>query len=681
MTLRARLQGLFLARYGVVVLSVALGLLAWVGLSRLSGDWLPSLEERSGDLIWRVGAERVDERRLIIVDINERSLQEIGPWPWPRATQARLIEQLTKAGVRQQILDIVLADARPDDAVLNRVLQQQQPVLAQIFALDSGAGPSSGRLAGALDWAACPPLFPQATGYLATATTLAARLVGHITPRVAPDGVVRHQPAIICHDGLSYPALSLAALMNGTAETGLILQRGASPIEAPWILSGRSQALPAVPLDENGDIRIPWRLHPHSLISLSAADVLAERVPAGLLHNAWVLVGSSAFGLHDTIATPFEGAGAGLQVHAAIITAMIDGRIPSTPSGAPAYRVIMALLGIALLLVMARERKRFPIYLVPLAAAAWGLVLWALHSLLQLKASLWLGWADPALFVGLCGLTMGILEHARSRVDRNRLYTHLSSYLPAPVAEALAQQSPSNAIRASTRQVSVLFADIRNFSAYCEVRPPEEAAAVLHAFFSTAARVIEAHGGVIESFQGDAVFAVWNSDGKADPQTTQSMPYDTAEHTFEPESEPVSVWGESPGPQAPGRNGKPSHAQMALNAAISLQLAIQGVLPDPAPAGLEPLALGIGIETGPAMSGSFGLASRRTHMVMARSRPIGSRLVAMTADLAHPILVGEGLAAQVGGIGLKSMGTFLLDGLRVPHHVYAPPLFDTINVQ
>ena len=151
MTLRARLQGLFLARYGVVVLSVALGLLAWVGLSRLSGDWLPSLEERSGDLIWRVGAERVDERRLIIVDINERSLQEIGPWPWPRATQARLIEQLTKAGVRQQILDIVLADARPDDAVLNRVLQQQQPVLAQIFALDSGAGPSSGRLAGALD--------------------------------------------------------------------------------------------------------------------------------------------------------------------------------------------------------------------------------------------------------------------------------------------------------------------------------------------------------------------------------------------------------------------------------------------------------------------------------------------------------------------------------------------------
>jgi adenylate cyclase len=672
---------MFRARYGVVVLSVALGLLGWAAIRSLTGNWLPMLEDRSGDLVWRMGAERKDERRLILVDINEQSLREIGPWPWPRATQARLIEQLAKAGARQQILDIVLADARPDDALLKQVLQQQQSVLAQIFALDPGTGPSSGKPAGALDWTACPPLFPLATGYLATAPTLAGRLVGHITPRVATDGVVRHQPAIICSDNGSYPALSLVALMNGTGETGLVLQRGASPLDAPWMLSGRSQAFPAIPLDENGDIRIPWKLHPHSFISLSAADVLADRVPAGLLNGAWVLVGSSAFGLHDVIATPFEGAAAGLQVHAEIITAMIDGRMPATPSGAPAYRFIMAVLGIALLMFMARERKRFPVYLVPLAAAAWCLVLWGVHGLFQIKASIWLGWADPALFVGLSGVTMGILEHARSRVDRDRLYTHLSSYLPAPVAEALAQQSPSSAIRASTRQVSVMFADIRNFSAYCEARPPEEAAAVLHAFFSTAARVIKAHGGVIESFQGDAVFAVWNSDGKAEQQTTQSMNLDAPEHSFEPESDPISVWGVAPEPQVPERTGRPSHAQLALNAAISLQQAIQGVLPDPAPAGLEPLALGIGVETGPAMSGSFGLASRRTHMVMGRTVTIASRLVGMTADLAYPILVGEGLAAQVGGIGLKSMGVFLLDGLRVPHHVYAPPISAAPTVQ
>jgi adenylate cyclase len=182
---------MFRARYGVVVLSVALGLLGWATIRSLTGNWLPMLEDRSGDLVWRMGAERKDERRLILVDINEQSLHEIGPWPWPRATQARLIEQLAKAGARQQILDIVLADARPDDALLEQVLQQHQSVLAQIFALDPGTGPSSGKPAEHLTgrpvrrcslWQ--PVIWPPLP-------TLAGRLVGHITPRVATDGVVR----------------------------------------------------------------------------------------------------------------------------------------------------------------------------------------------------------------------------------------------------------------------------------------------------------------------------------------------------------------------------------------------------------------------------------------------------------------------------------------------------------
>jgi adenylate cyclase len=363
-------------------------------------------------------------------------------------------------------------------------------------------------------------------------------------------------------------------------------------------------------------------------------------------------VGSSAFGLNDAIATPFGGAGAGLQVHAQVITALIDGRTPYTPRGVALAQILAAALGAALLLLLARKpsqnaafsqplRQRFPVVLLPLVASLWCVVLWAGHAVLLGRWALWLGWLDPALFVLATGSIMGILEHAQSRIDRDRLYTHLSSYLPAPVAAALALQAPSGAIKASTNQVSVLFADIRNFSAYCEARPPEEAAAVLHAFFSTATRVVEAEGGVIEAFQGDAILAVWN--GEPAPGATQS-------------------------------GSSSDHARRALQAAIKLQSAMQGVLPDPAPAGLEPLSLGIGAETGPAMAGSFGLASRRTHMVMGRTVTIASRLVEMTAELAHPILVGEGLAAQLGGAGLESMGTFLLDGMRKPHHIYAYPL-------
>jgi len=637
----------WLARSGVALPGLALAALLWLLLHYSAAPMLAQLQDRAGDLIWQHAAQRQDERRLIVIDIDEASLREVGPWPWPRATQARLMQQLGALGTRLQIYDMVLPDPRPDDATLLRSIDQQRPVLAQVFALEQGGRPSVGHLSGALPWATCPPPFGSASGYLGNfAAPGPGQRTGHITPRIAADGVVRHQPAVICYQGQSYPALGLAAYMQGSDETQLVLERGSHWLDPAWKLSAPNLAPGTIPLDARGDLRVSWRLHPDNFVSLSAADVLAGRVPAGLLNNAWTLIGSSAFGLNDTIATPYGGAGAGLQVHAQIITALIDGRTPYTPVAEPLLQTLAAALGALLLLLLMRPSARavasgqqFPAYLLPLVAGLWCLLLWAASAALLIHNALWIGWVNPALYILVAGSTLGILTHAQSRLDRNRLYAHLSSYLPAPVAAALALQAPSDAIKASTNQVSVLFADIRNFSAYCEARPPEEAAAVLHAFFTTATPIVEAHGGVIEAFQGDAILAVWNGN---------------------PTQAPASA--------------HPGHARRALQAAIELQAAMHGVLPDPAPAGLEPLSLGIGVETGPAMAGSFGLASRRTHMVMGRTVTIASRLVEMTAELAHPILVGEGLAAQIGGEGLQSMGTFLLEGLRVPHHIYAHPL-------
>ncbi len=627
-------------RRWVAGLSLSLALLLWAASAFFSGGWLAQLEERSGDLVWRLTADRKDERRLIVVDVDERSLRDVGPWPWPRATQAKLIERIAEEGAHQQILDIVFADPRPDDAVLAKVLASRNAVLAQVFALEQGGSPSGGQLTGALRWPSCPAPFGQATGYLANTEALAhaGLAAGHITPRVSEDGLVRHQPAVICHEGRAYPSLGLAALMQGMSETGLVLQRGHGWWAPAWRLGGASQAMEPVPLDERGDVRVPWRVHPDSLISLSASDVLKGRVPSGLLKNAWVLVGSSAFGLNDSIATPFAGAGAGLQAHAQIVTGLLDGRMPYQPQAAMALQLLAALCGAAVLVGLSAHRW-FPAPSVPLLGLGWGCGLWLVHCYALSEHSVWLGWVHPAAFVLALGLALGAIEHAKSRLDRDRLFTHLSSYLPAPVAAALALQKPSSAIEASTRQVSVMFADIRNFSAYCEVRPPEEAAAVLHAFFSVATRVVEQHGGVVESLKGDAVVAVWGA------EATQEAPLN-------------------------------QQAKAALDAALALQQAAKPALPDPAPEGLEPLALGIGLETGPALAGSFGLASRRTHLVMGRTVTVASRLSDMTADLSHPILIGEGMAAQVREVALESMGTFLLDGLKVPHHVYAYPLTD-----
>jgi adenylate cyclase len=639
--------------YGAAAAALLVAAVVGLALGWLRPGWLDGLAERSTDWAWRQIAQPLEERRLVVVDIDERSLAEVGPWPWPRATQARLLNRLAEGGAGLQILDVVFADARPDDAALQRAIAAHQPVLAQVFALPGqGDQTRTGEPGGALPGLRCPAPFGAASGHVANdpaltrAATAAGAPIGHITPRLARDGVVRGQPAVLCHQDAAYPALALAALMKATGETGVQVQRGSGLFEAPWLLQGTQGRMPVVPLDAQGDLRVPWWGAPSSWVSLSAADVLAGRVPAGLLQNTWVLVGSSAFGLNDTVATPFAAGASGAQVHAQLITALVDGRLPFTPRAAPGLQFLAAAAGLGLLGLLvapapARLRRVLPrvgLPWLPVLGGVWALVLLGLHVSALAWAGWLISWIEPALAVIAGALAWAMVEHGLSRRDRDRLFSHLSSYLPAPVAAALAAQGPSSAVSARAGQVSVLFADIRNFSAYGEARPPEESMAVLHAFFSAASRIVEAEGGIIESFQGDAIMAVWQADDSSSA---------------------------SAGVQA----------RRALQAAVQLQAAAQGLLPDPAPAGLEPLALGIGLESGPAMSGSLGVASRRTHMVMGRTVTIASRLVGMTADLGYPILVGEGLAAQVNASGLQSLGTFMLDGVRMPHHVYAYPLF------
>jgi adenylate cyclase len=248
----------------LVPLSLLLALIVWGALQWLAGPLLGRLDERAADLAWLLTAQHKDERRLIIVDIDEKSLREVGPWPWPRSTQARLMERLAQAGVSQQVHDVVFAETRAGDDELAAAVRQRRPVLAQVFALQQGGATSGGQLAGALPWPGCPAPFDAATGYLANAPAVAAAAgqVGHITPRIASDGAVRHVPAVICYQGRSYPALSLAAMLAGSNETDLALRRGTGWLDADWRLESAALAQGSIPLDAQGGLApAPRQLH------------------------------------------------------------------------------------------------------------------------------------------------------------------------------------------------------------------------------------------------------------------------------------------------------------------------------------------------------------------------------------------------------------------------------------
>lgn len=610
-----------------------LAFVLWLGsISGFSGT-LAMLEELSGDWIWRMTAAEVRERRIILIDIDEPSLRQLGPWPWPRQRIAELSDRLAAEGAGMQIFDIVFPSTADNDARLLASLQKNNAVLSQIFALEPNTQAASGQPTAALAWAACPPDLPQALGYIANDPLFAKLPVGHITPLVENDGMVRRQPAVICSQDKPYPALFVAVLAQALGGPAVALGTGSGLWAPARKLSGPALQEGGIPLDVQGNVRIPWTLRPEGFISISASDVLAGRTPQGLLDNAWVLVGSTALGLNDRVATPFASSSAGLMVHAQLLRGALDGRLPATPRLAPYYELLAALVGVVLLAALGAAARKS---LLQLAAGAAGSVvaLWLLKAALLVRAALWIEWVPVALYLLLYALSLGLLAYAHSRRDRDRLYTHLASYLPGPVAAALVRKDPSGAIDADRRNVTVLIADIRNFSAYCETRPPEASTAVLHAFFSMVTDKVEQHGGLVESLQGDAVLAVWGS-GEGGP---------------EPEA--------------------------ALQAALDILHEGQRLLPAPAPDDLAPLALGIGLETGLATVGSFGPVRRRTHLVIGHTVTTAARLQEMTAELAHPILVGEGMAAGVASHRLESQGVFLLDGLRAPCHIYAYPLED-----
>ncbi|SFC17341.1 adenylate cyclase [Polaromonas sp. OV174] len=630
---------------------LALAALVWLVWLAVSPGSLRQLDERSTDFLWRLTASETPERRVIFIDIDDASLAQVGSWPWPREVMAQLTRKLDQQGVGLKLFDVVFPDGRDGSAELSRALAvhdaESPSVLAQVFALRNESQLRSGALAGAVPGVGCQTPSLPAQGFIANAPGLHQR-AGHITPTLDADGAVRRIPGFVCFDDHTYSSLTLAGLaalvppvaLDAQAQrlSALLPVAGVGPWQPAWQLVIPSLPGSRIGMDAQGQIRVPYGVSRKAMTAISAADVLQDKVPAGMLKDAWVIVGASAFGLADAVPTALGGAVSGAEVHLQLMAAMLDDAVPYTPMAAGWLQWGYVLLSIGGLLALAAGQplhERRAVLLLPLAAAALAGLGFVLHAAALLQAGWFVGWATAALAIGLAGTALALGEHARSLFEKGRLYRNLSSYVPSPVAAQIALTEPTGDIEARRGDVTVLAADLQNFSRYCEARSPEDAARVLHRFFSTAETIIQAHGGVVEEMVGDNLLAVFN------------------------------------GPLA-----CENHPLQALAAARELWLRCNEELPNTAGIGLEPLSVSIGLESGMALVGSFGPARRRVHTVLGQTVTVALRLQALTADLAYPMLVGQSAAERVGplfeqsSLALKPLGSFLLPGLQQPCKVF-----------
>lgn len=611
---------------------MSLACLLTLFLSTFFSEWRYSTEEKFGSLGWTLFPADNAEERVTIIAIDEQSLSEIGPWPWPREVLAELSSKLGDAGAALQLYDIVLPETKAGDDLLASVLSKENSLLAQVPVLDSTTGIQTGMMSGEVVGMRCQPPLPSTSNYLANHEKYAAIPKGHITPIVDADGMIRKQPPLICVQGRVYPSLSLQALLQNLpskpSEKPIQVLKGNGFFAPAWNIHFPSYFGIKVPLDEDGNVRISYSLRPDAFQVVSAADVLLDRAPINLLDGAWTLIGATAFGLGDVVPTPHSGATPGVELQARLLTSLLDGDIPYTPANANLIWLFECLTITAILLLIASRRNRVSAIGLPLAAVT--LPALALITHMQfLQSSIWLGWFIPFTYALIAASFLALLEHGRVRIEKQRVFNNLSSYLPGQAAHNIAFNLPSGAIEAHRSELVLMCADLRNFSSYEESRPPEEAAALLHCFFVQASEIIEKNGGQVEEFKGDSVLSSWSCD-------------------------------------------QSEAAAMALKAANELQDMISTVIPSRPPAGLEPMALGISIEKGPTLVGSIGPSHRRSHTILGDTVTITLRIQEMTQELAQPILIGECAARSLSSKELESQGSYLLDGLKTPHILFAP---------
>ncbi len=598
---------------------------------------LSNFEDQLAGYTWRFFSNSDPEERITIVSIDERSLSEIGPWPWSRSVLAELTQEIGDAGAQLQIHDIVYpASDIIEDNDFERALINNTSIISQLPILESSQSIKDGALSHPVTSESCAlsgrSVFPSTENFIGVSPILSGVPKGHIAPLIDSDGAIRKMPALICVEDKLYAALSIAPFFAalGAESWDVNIEQTAGLFAPHYKLSLESYPGLEFPVDNSGNIRFSFLRSPSAYRSVSAVDVLNGNYDPRLFDNTWVVVGATAFALDDVVPTPYSGSAPGVELQARMIGSILDDNVPYVPQGSTIIAVILAFVMGVILLLCAERRGRYALVGLPVVSLLAPFVSLSVHGVALHAASLWLGWLIPALFTMLGGLMLLLLELMRLRLERGRVMQNLSSYLPGDEAKKVAFELPSSNIEAERREVTLLCADLRNFSAIGESRPPEESASVLHFFFTKANTIVEHFGGKIHEYKGDSVLAVWDGNGI-------------------------------------------KSATSALMAAQQIEKDVNDSLsPNTGIAGIEPLAVGIGIEQGPVLMGSIGPAQSRAHTLIGETVSVTLRIQEMTADLASPILIGEVAARHLNDSKLQSLGNYLLPGLTVSHTLYTP---------
>mgnify|MGYP006275236171 CR=1 FL=1 len=639
---------------------VGAGLLAFMVVVRV---WDPVpvdvLRLRTFDLYQALQPRDRQESPIVIVDIDDRSLREIGQWPWPRTQIAELVIAMARAGAVAVAFDVIfadpdrlspdrlaerlldhdpemadrLSDLPPNDRVLADVMRQWRVVLAQAAHPErlEPDRPPPGKATIARMGGDPEPFLVSGAGVLRNIPVLedAASGVGMVSLWPSPDNVVRRVPLMIQAGDDVHPGLALELLRVATGEKTYLIKTSEAGVDRIGM------GAHAIPTDRNGRF---WVYYGRSdpLQYVSARDLLAGEVRESALAGKLVFVGTSATGLRDIRATPLNAALPGVEVHAQALETILANEQLNRPAYAEGLEILATLFA-----------GLFVVVLVPLMGplgtlAAGGVVAIGIAGGSFYAFSERLLLVDPSYALVSSFLVFSLMvftSYVREQSERQFVRNAFSRYLAPALVDQVTSDRSALVLGGEQRETTVMFADIRGFTKIAE-RYGEDAQGLtqlINRFLTPLSREVLRHKGTIDKYMGDAIMAFWNA------------PVADSDH-------PVN----------------------ASRAALAMIDALDGLNAELAAAaeaaGRAPVALrvGVGLNTGVCVAGNLGSEEQFNYSVLGDSVNLASRLEGLTRYYGVSILVGERTYEAVGArMALVEVDLIRVKGRSEPARIYA----------
>lgn len=576
--------------------------------------------------------------RIVIVDIDERTMQREGQWPWGRDKLAHFVDILfDHYGISVLGFDAIFPEpdgrsaltvldnlgnnqlaGNPDyhqalagmrgqldfDQIFADSLKRRNTVIGFSFSGDADVIPSNklGKPILTKEQHSSSLNIHEGFSYTASLPLLvdAAAGTGFINNQsLDADGSFRRAAIVQSWEGDWYPslALAIASLALGNPKLDLVFYSGDASqrdsLDLEWMTLGDN----TIPVDEHGAVLVPYRDDENSFPIVSATDVLSQEASAFPLEGAIVLVGTSAIGLRDMRVTPVSENYSGVEVQASIISGILDSRIKHSPRYAQGIEVVtlvvLTLLSTLILIRMPLVTATLSMLLLATMVFALNMQLWTKGNFVVPLAPSW----TLLFLLYLFHVMVGYLGESRGR---RQLSARFGEYIPPELVEEMGRNPGDYSMESSSKQMTVMFSDVRGFTGISENLEPRELSQLMNEFLTPMTRVIHRHRGTIDKYMGDAIMAFWGA------------PLDDAEH-----------------------------AQHAVQAAVEMTAALEELKSEFNRRGWPQIKIGIGINSGEMRVGDMGSEFRKAYTVMGDAVNLAARLEGLTKRYGVGIAVGE----------------------------------------